>query len=475
MMFTRSYARILFLFLIALIVLLSPSFIRSSKTYVGEDAYFYSRLSEKIDTNDYAYDELSYSGRYFTYPLGQPLIFLFFSKLFSEYFVINIFPVILALFSLFLFYKILKEFYIEPNVIYVSLISLIISPPFIYTFSSYNEFTSVTFFILLALYFFIKENSILHGISYFLLFIIPFFGYKYSILVLALILIYCITEKKIKRFYKSLIISTISLSVIYLPAIYKFGLSESAIFDKEIKYKYLFSDLGSNLGISIFIIFLSFFGLNYLWKSKYKYLHAYLLLIFFIIFLFYYPQFIIYLNFMLSVLSAFGLIYLLRSKWESETVRKLTMWFLVIGLCFSTAIFITETSKEEPNLGLYEALIFLKNYDNSKEVVFSHYSYGALINAIADKKNIMDSNFLYAPKLNEHYADSQNLFHTRNFNTASDIADKYNIKYILITKEMREGLIWEQEDDGLLFLLNSINEYKKIYSNNDVEIWRIKK
>ena len=475
MMFTKSYARIIFLLLIALIVLLSPTFIRSSKTYIGEDSYFYSRLSEKINAGDYSYDELSYSGRYFTYSLAQPLIFLFFSRLFPEYLIINIIPVIFAMLSLFLFYKILKEFYIEPNVIYFSLISLIVSPPFIYVFSSYNEFTSLTFFMLLALYFFIKENSILNGISYFLFFIIPFFGYKYSILALALILIYCIKEKKIKRFYKALLASTASLSFIYLPNIYKFGFSESAIFDKEINYKYLFSDLGSNFGISIFILFLSFFGLNYLWKSKYKYLHAYLALITFIILIFYYPRFIIYLNFALSILSALGLIYLLRSKWESDAVRKLTMWFLIIGLCFSTVTFITETSKEEPNQELYVALTFLKSYDNYNEVVFSHYRYGLLINAVADKKNMMDSKFLYAPKLNERYADSQDLFYTRNFNIASNITNKYNIRYILITKEMKDGLVWDREDDGLLFLLNSINQYKKIYSNNDIEIWRIKK
>jgi len=138
MMFTKSYARIIFLLLIALIVLLSPTFIRSSKTYIGEDSYFYSRLSEKINAGDYSYDELSYSGRYFTYSLAQPLIFLFFSRLFPEYLIINIIPVIFAMLSLFLFYKILKEFYIEPNVIYFSLISLIVSPPFIYVFSSYN-------------------------------------------------------------------------------------------------------------------------------------------------------------------------------------------------------------------------------------------------------------------------------------------------------------------------------------------------
>ncbi|MEK6840974.1 MAG: hypothetical protein AABX45_00055, partial [Nanoarchaeota archaeon] len=143
MMFIRSYARVAFLLIIMLLVLLSPNLIRSAQTYIGEDPYFYSRLSNMISKNLY-YDELSYSGRQFTYTLGQPLIFLFFSKFLPESFIIKIIPLFFALISLILFYLILKEFYVEPNVNYLSLIILIMSPPFIYIFSFYNKFTVIT-------------------------------------------------------------------------------------------------------------------------------------------------------------------------------------------------------------------------------------------------------------------------------------------------------------------------------------------
>ncbi|MEK6835605.1 MAG: hypothetical protein AABX55_01125, partial [Nanoarchaeota archaeon] len=108
-------------------------------------------------------------------------------------------------------------------------------------------------------------------------------------------------------------------------------------------------------------------------------------------------------------------------------------------------------------------------------VVFSHYTNGVFINAIAEKKNVMDSNFFYAPKLNEVYQDSQTLFYTRNFEVAQEIIKKYNIKYIFITKNMKAGLVWEKEDQGLLFLLNSAKDnFKKLYTNNEVELWRVR-
>jgi hypothetical protein len=475
MIFIRSYARVIFLLAITLLALLLPNLIRSSQAYIGEDPYFYSRLSSTIDKNNFYYDSLSYSGRQFIYSLGQPLIFLFFSKFLPDSIIINVIPIIFALISLLLFYLILKEFYVEPNVNYLSLLILAISPPFIYIFTSYNKFTFITLLLLLTFYLFIKKDKTLNIISYILFFIVPYFGYQYSILALLLTLIYCIKAKDTKRFYIMLLITLLSLIIAYLPNIIRYGFSESAKFDKSLRYQSLFSDLGGDFGISVFIIFLSFFGLSYLWNSKYKYWPIYLALILFIIFVLYLPNSIIYLNFILAFLSALGLIYLIRSKWESEIIRKLTMWLLILGLLFSTTTFIGETSAQKPSQNLYNGLLFLKNYGNPEEVVFSHYSYGVLINSIANKKNVMDDNFLYAPKLNERYQDSEKLFYTRNFNIASNITNKYKVEYILVTKEMKNGLVWEQEDEGLLFLLKSVNTYKRIYSNDEMEIWRIKK
>src|SRR3989344_8885879 len=132
MMFTRSYARITFLLILALLALILPNLVRDSETHIGEDPYFYSRISSMIENDEADYDELSYSGRFFSYSLGQPSVFLFFREFLPEYFIVEIIPIIFALISLILFYLILKEIYVEPNVIYTSLIMLIISPPFIY-------------------------------------------------------------------------------------------------------------------------------------------------------------------------------------------------------------------------------------------------------------------------------------------------------------------------------------------------------
>ncbi len=471
MMFTKSYARVIFLIALTIVILLLPNLIRISGTYIGEDPYFYIRVADTIKDDNIEYDELSYSGRPFAYSPAQPLIFSYLKKVLPEQMIINIIPIILGLISLYLFYLILKELKVEPNVNYLSLIILILSPPFIYIFSSYNTFTVITLIILLTFYLLIKKNMV----SYLLFFIIPFFGYQYSLLTLILALVYSIKEKNTKGFYIILLISLLSLLIVYLPSLSKYGLSESSKFDKALKYKSLFSDLGGEAGISIFMIFLSLFGLSYLWKSKYKHFFIYVTLILFIILIFYYPSFIIYLSFLLSFLAAVGMIYIIRSKWESETIRKLTMWILILGLIFSSYNFVREISLQEPSHELYLALNFLRGYDSSQNVVFSHYSYGIFINTIANKKNFMDTKFLYAPNLNKRYQDYMTLLYTRNADLAESIINKYEIKYIIITKKMKQGLVWNQEDEGLLFILNTGKSYNKIYYNDEVEVWRIRK
>lgn len=86
----------------------------------------------------------------------------------------------------------------------------------------------------------------------------------------------------------------------------------------------------------------------------------------------------------------------------------------------------------------------------------------------------MDNNFNYIKDIKERYDDMQTLFYTRNADLAKKILTKYNIKYILITNEMKEGLVWNQKDEGLLFVLENSKEFRRVIYSDKVEIWRVK-
>ena len=103
----------------------------------------------------------------------------------------------------------------------------------------------------------------------------------------------------------------------------------------------------------------------------------------------------------------------------------------------------------------------------------SHYSKGDWIQAISGNPVILDSNMGYISLLDARFNDSDELFYTRNLRLARELLNKYEVKYIWIDKEMKEGLIWTREEQGLLFLFRNKENFKKVYSNDNVEIWEV--
>ena len=120
---------------------------------------------------------------------------------------------------------------------------------------------------------------------------------------------------------------------------------------------------------------------------------------------------------------------------------------------------------------MVRSLEFLKSQEGSG-VVFSYYANGVLINSVANKKNLMDSNFFYSPDLKERYYDSNELLFTRDIENATKIINKYNIQYIFIDKDMEEKL-WGGEEEGLLFLLKYSKNFYTIYHNNSTRILEV--
>ena len=88
----------------------------------------------------------------------------------------------------------------------------------------------------------------------------------------------------------------------------------------------------------------------------------------------------------------------------------------------------------------------------------------------------MDEKTLYAPDVNKRYLDSQEIFTSRNLEKTKNILGGYNLSYIYITPEMKQGLVWNYEEDGLLFVLKfSPESFEKIYDKDGIEIWKVKK
>jgi len=470
-MLSRFYAEIkivLPLLLIAYFVLSMPYWLRNNdELLIGREAYNYLRAAEQPFNG---HDDLSYGGRqaiFNAYPLALNL----FSKAFGIGLIetSKILPIIFGLISVLLFYFILKRLELDNITVFVSCIVLILSPPFIYLFTVSNTYIVPVSIALLSFLLLLHDKKFL---AYVLLFMTLFFGIVPFLSALGLLAIYSIKNRNYKSLYMLLLLALLLIPII------KMGMPELVGFKKmqegiNFRVQMFISEFGSEIGISMFAVILSLFGLRGLWQKKYEHFYEYLAIILLAMAAFFDIKIIFYLNFFVSILAGIGIAKMINQGWGSLLIRLIIGLMLTMGLVSAMVFGVGHLAKSLPNKEIIESMEFIEKESKGDAVVASYYTGGHWINAIGKRKNVMDENFFYAPDVNQRYDDLNRLFHAKEIERAMEIIEKYNIRYIWTDNAMKNGLVWNEEDEGLLFLLGASNNFKKEYSNDYIEIWKV--
>jgi len=171
-----------------------------------------------------------------------------------------------------------------------------------------------------------------------------------------------------------------------------------------------------------------------------------------------------------SVFSGYTIYYFLNNKWTIKFLKNLTILVIACGLLFSLLSFVTRMNQFGPNQDFLDAMDFLSAREKGN--VLTHYSYGFRLNHLSGHYPILTINMPMTLNPSDRFTDVNSLFSIRNLKEAQYLLQKYNIKYILITPEMKEGLVWSNENEGLLFLFRNKDEFKNIY-NHDIDIWEV--
>jgi len=468
---SRLYAEgktLLPLLIIVIIVLSMPYYFRDkSLSLIGGESYNYARLAENPLKN---YDELSYGGRFLVFN-AYPLILSLFSR------ALNIdlmdasktLPIILGIMALMLFYFILKKLETDKLTLFLACLILAISPPFVYMFTVSNTYIIPIILALLSFLLLLHDKK---TIAYPVFFATIFFGIAPFLISLALLTIYSVKTKSYKGLYLLLLVLLLLIPII------KLGLPEFIGFDNlpegiNFRMQTFISELGGEIGLSIFAILLSLFGLKQLWHGKYEHIAVYIAIATLMIAYFFEIRSLLYLNFFISMLAAIGIVRLLYQKWDSVIINLIIGVILILGLISSIIFTIGTLANALPNKDVIDSFAYLNRESKENAVVFSYYVKGQWISSLGKRKNVMDENFFYAPSLNERYNDSETLLHTKDINAAESIINKYKIKYIWIDNTMKNGQVWNENDEGLLFLLRASNKFKRDYVNDYIEIWKV--
>lgn len=467
--YTKYYVKLKPVFILILIcafVLLLPYIFRGEHTLLGKEGYYHARIGEVGN-----YDELSYGGRenFDSYGWGFVVFILSSVTSLSVFYISRLLPFLLGLLGIGLFYLILNRLKIDKKLIIISCLVLIISPVFIDLFFLSSYYTASIILSLLAFYLYLRKKFILTGIVFLLM---PFFGIFSSLISLFLLLVYVLMndKKNIKLFFVFLLLVGISLGFKYY-SLLSYGFPDILYF-KEFFGRNLISDFGSEIGLSMFAVILAFLTVILNWKKGYRFMLIFSVIFSMFLLSFLFRPFIIYLNFILAVFISVGLISIINKKWESNIIKNFSILILIFGLIFSGLSHLTVLSRMDPNQDIFDSLVYLNGNSNSNDIILSHYSNGFWISSLADRKVVMDSNFFYAPNLNEVSEEVNELFYSREFDRSNELIDKYSIDYVWITNDMKEGLVWNNEEEGLLFILEFGGDFMRVYRNDEVEIWK---
>jgi len=455
-----------YVMLAAVIVLLIPFLVRFlfyNNIIIGDEPYYHATIARQIieqksliQDSNYIFNPyhlvLASAGYFIGIELASKLI-----------------PFLLGLLSAFIFYLIIKEFKMSIEERLFVLLILIVSPAFIYLSVISNTNSVPVFLTLLGIYFLLKKKIIFTVLSLISFAAAVSFGIFNALLVVVLLFPYLIKEKSKKAIIFLFII--IIISAAFMPVYFQ---EKTEVIQKEGILQSSISDFGALVGIGVFNILLAFIGFSLMWKKKKEHMFIFLPLLIMLISLFYLRVVIIYLSFVLAVFAGYAFTKIKNMDWEIKIIKNLTILLIICGLIFSTVSYLNRISNIQPDKEVIKSLDWLKHYSEPDEIVFSHYSKGFWIINVAERPVVTDKMLEYFPNAKERFNDSLEIFYSRNLKNTKLLIDKYNITYIWIDNEMKQGLVWEKEQQGLLFLFRNNETFKNIYNNQGIEIWEVK-
>ncbi|MBS3122890.1 hypothetical protein J4434_08475 [Candidatus Woesearchaeota archaeon] len=494
---------ILYIILITAIFLIVPHMIRyvnyGELILPGDKSYYHLSISEQLLNKELSVNEVFSQAGLSKTNFNDKLIIPFRPLIITPYHLIiaafgRYIPyisltgimlgllIMFGLASVFLFDRILERFKVSYLQRFIILLLLVLSPLFLQTFLMPDQIYFVIFLQLLGFYLYTSKTTSLKYLPVKYLSLIPYviisvFGIFHTLIAVMFILGYELFVNKKYWQIIGLSIVMIGISLYFnLPIYYKYGFIKTSILSENILQSYV-TDLGASEGFGIFAIILTIFGLIKTWPEKYekKYSWIYVSCLVLFVFSFIYHQYVNYLNFIVIILSAFGLIYLLEIKWELKIIKNFTFLIIILGILFSGVSFISRVAEMPPTQEFIDAFGWIKSNKPVDSVILSHPEYGHMIKYHTQLKVLIDSNQNLIEDYSYFKGITNTIFQSRSLKEVEELMTRFNINLIFISKEMKEGLVWDKPNQGLLFLFDNSDKFRRVYLNPYAEVWEYKK
>ncbi len=441
----------------------------------GEESYTHLNTIQSVEEGGISLSNISFV-QMLILPLAKiiPLHLLFFIS-----------P-ILGLLSIILFLRLTRKAGFDNLISTYWGVLLILSPAFIFTFTTLSTYAFSMLFALLGLTALRTRKKYLQWLS------VPFFmsaaatEVLFGVLIILLLTSFIALRKegsdeiyhlkllqnlkeKSTRFRATkitLIVSIIALGV----SLFATGITFIAFKSSTHNiWRDIISDFGAKGGISIFVLILSITGLFFAYKRR-QVLYASLVIL--IPAYFWNTHTIFFLTIPLTYAAALGLARITNRKWQLTDLKTITLFLLALGIVFSTLTFTERLAEYSPSAEMNNALIWLKENAPEDTSVLTLREDGQFTEFISGMK-VFDHTQFTTDTIDPAQLDptihvpSSPIFTIAYTQVLFPIFDQENIEYVYITPKIK-GIL--AEDQGIRFVLRNEN-FKMIYASEGHEIW----
>ncbi|MEK6964471.1 MAG: hypothetical protein AABX70_08690 [Nanoarchaeota archaeon] len=435
----------------ALLVLLLPLILRFFAHYPlshSSEAYAHLRISSLIQERGLIQHD-PFLNQPYTFNLYDYLLAAL-SYLFPSAWISILLPLALGVGAILFFYLFLCRLtFSRDHSLLISLL-VVLSPAYIYTFTTLTSLSLLLFLTLLGFYLFLRAKTYSAYFSWSLLVLIHWSGF---IALCALLAWYLYLYQRNKMQTLLYVFSLGFLVWIFLVMIYPFSF-QSELSPFNLWARFYVTDFGATLGYSFITLILSFFYLIHHRDKKPFFL--------FLIFLFSVISLPSRLLFALVLTMGAGayILNLIERPWCVLLLKQLTLILIACLFLFANLSYTNRLIHSAPEAAAEQVLLKLSL--DKPGLVLSPPDQLDFVSYFAQKKAIT---------LYDNLTDLNQVYYSQRLDITKKTLNQYQIRYILLTPSMINGGVWKEPDQGLLLLLHFSESFIKRYAIDGIEIW----
>ena len=435
----EHFARFDKIYLAILFMLVIGSFLVQNDVFEDKKLLNSASYSHVISSQEISFSNLHY------------LPIFIFDKLLGDYF--YLFPILIGIMFLVVLYYFVSVTSKDKFFRFVFIGLIITTPATIYALTSLSIVIYLAMLIILGFLMLNYKNKIINYFSILPLAIATYFDFFSSIIVLIFVGVYFLIKRKKYEKMFLMMYFVILFVISILQVLFNHQKFILNLVENQSIVTNLISDLGAISGVSFFLLILSVVGFFSLYKKK-KLLWLYLFIPYLFIGYYLNVNYLLYFSFVLIFLATHAICVLINRKWSLESLSKVTVWLIVLGIVFSSTTYV-ESHEAIPTSDNVKTLTWMGNNLKNENKVFTQSDFVDIAKYhINNEVIVIEDRQTYSKIYDSQYIID--LF---------PVLEQKGIDIIFLPNkdELREG-------EGLRFLLKN-ERFKMIYSSKNSEVW----